>query len=179
MRGQPAQRTAKGGSNEESDSGSRRGSCGTRSCCWWQSRWRAVSKTRKRIHRSRPQQPTSEHPPAPPVNHAPEISGTPEPGGQAGKLVLVHAAGDRRRQRLPRVLDRRTSRRGRRSTPRPARSPARPTDANVGDTADITISVTDGRDTRSVGPFKIKVKPRNVPPPPNRRRRSPACPPTR
>src|SRR4029450_10705006 len=42
-----------------------------------------------------------------------------------------------------------------------------PTDADVGDTADITISVTDGRDTRSVGPFKIKVRPKDVPPTPN------------
>ena len=42
-----------------------------------------------------------------------------------------------------------------------------PTDADVGDTADITISVTDGRDTRSVGPFKIKIRPKDVPPTPN------------
>ncbi|HWK74500.1 MAG TPA: putative Ig domain-containing protein [Povalibacter sp.] len=44
-----------------------------------------------------------------------------------------------------------------------------PADTDVGDTSDITISVTDGRDQRSVGPFRIKVKPRHqVSPPSNR-----------
>lgn len=32
-----------------------------------------------------------------------------------------------------------------------------PQDENVGDSEDITITVTDGRDTRSIGPFKIKI----------------------
>jgi hypothetical protein len=41
-----------------------------------------------------------------------------------------------------------------------------PDDASVGDSAEITISVTDGRDTRSIGPFSIKVKGRTQPPPP-------------
>ena len=41
-----------------------------------------------------------------------------------------------------------------------------PADANVGETADITISVTDGRDTRSVGPFRINITARNQAPPP-------------
>jgi hypothetical protein len=36
-----------------------------------------------------------------------------------------------------------------------------PTDNDVGETDDITITVTDGRDTRSIGPFKIRVNPRN------------------
>jgi hypothetical protein len=39
-----------------------------------------------------------------------------------------------------------------------------PADTHVGDTDDITITVTDGRDTRSIGPFKIKIHPRNNPP---------------
>ena len=42
-----------------------------------------------------------------------------------------------------------------------------PVDANVGDTDDITITVSDGRDTRSIGPFKIRIHPRNNPPPAN------------
>ncbi|HEY0684288.1 MAG TPA: putative Ig domain-containing protein [Steroidobacter sp.] len=33
-----------------------------------------------------------------------------------------------------------------------------PQDAHVGDSGDITITVTDGRDTRSIGPFKIQVR---------------------
>jgi hypothetical protein len=44
-----------------------------------------------------------------------------------------------------------------------------PQDTNVGESEDITISVTDGRDTRSVGPFNITVNARppvNNPPPP-------------
>lgn len=32
-----------------------------------------------------------------------------------------------------------------------------PTDAYVGESQDITITVTDGKDTRSIGPFKIRV----------------------
>lgn len=42
-----------------------------------------------------------------------------------------------------------------------------PADTDVGDTQDITISVTDGRDQRSVGPFKIKIKPRDQVSPPS------------
>ncbi|HEU4652719.1 MAG TPA: putative Ig domain-containing protein [Steroidobacteraceae bacterium] len=42
-----------------------------------------------------------------------------------------------------------------------------PTDADVGETSDITITVTDGRDTRSIGPFKMRINPRNQPPPTN------------
>lgn len=41
-----------------------------------------------------------------------------------------------------------------------------PADANVGETDDITITVTDGKDTRSIGPFKIRVN-RPAPPPPS------------
>ncbi|WP_153067026.1 putative Ig domain-containing protein [Steroidobacter cummioxidans] len=41
-----------------------------------------------------------------------------------------------------------------------------PQDAHVGDSQEITISVTDGRDTRSIGPFTIKVNGRTQPPPP-------------
>lgn len=42
-----------------------------------------------------------------------------------------------------------------------------PGDAHVGDTGEMTINVTDGRDTRSIGPFVINVKPRNQTPPPS------------
>ena len=40
-----------------------------------------------------------------------------------------------------------------------------PADADTGDTADITISVTDGVDKRSIGPFSIGTKGRQPPPP--------------
>jgi hypothetical protein len=43
-----------------------------------------------------------------------------------------------------------------------------PTDKHVGETDDITISVSDGRDTRSIGPFRIRIIPRSqVPAPTN------------
>lgn len=41
-----------------------------------------------------------------------------------------------------------------------------PSEADVGETLDITITVTDGRDTRSIGPFKIRIRPRPTAPPP-------------
>jgi hypothetical protein len=43
-----------------------------------------------------------------------------------------------------------------------------PTDTHVGESEDITITVTDGKDTRSIGPFKIRVN-RPAPPPPGNR----------
>lgn len=42
-----------------------------------------------------------------------------------------------------------------------------PQDADVGDTSEITITVTDGRDTRAIGPFRISVTPRSQTPPPS------------
>lgn len=39
-----------------------------------------------------------------------------------------------------------------------------PDEASVGETQDIVITVTDGRDTRSVGPFKIRINPRSSQP---------------
>lgn len=35
-----------------------------------------------------------------------------------------------------------------------------PTDSDVGETSDITVTVTDGVDTRSIGPFKVRINPR-------------------
>ena len=56
-----------------------------------------------------------------------------------------------------------------------------PADANVGESGDITISVTDGRDTRSVGPFNINGHAAQADAAAERirRRRFPACRPTR
>ena len=80
--------------------------------------------------------------------------------------LFLHAAGVRRRRRLPRVHDREQAGVGHvQRRDRRAHRHARPTPTSA-TRADITISVTDGRDTRSVGPFKIKIKPRNQPPPP-------------
>jgi hypothetical protein len=111
------------------------------------------------------EQPTNEPPPPPPPpsNSAPEISGTPEPGAQSGKMYsFTPQASDADDDFLEFTIEGKPT-----WTSFNAETGAMtgtPTDSDVGDTADITISVSDGRDTRSVGPFKIKVKPRDVPP---------------
>lgn len=103
--------------------------------------------------------------PAPdPVNHAPEISGTPAPSVQAGQpYSFVPAASDADNDFLEFTGA---------NVPTWAQLSAEtgalagtPGDEHVGDTGDITITVTDGRDTRSIGPFRITVNPRNQAPP--------------
>jgi hypothetical protein len=109
------------------------------------------------------EQPTNEPPAPPPVNNAPEISGTPEPGGQAGKLyAFTPQASDADNDFLEFTIEGKPT--WLTFSAETGAITGTPTDADVGDTADITISVTDGRDTRSVGPFKIKVRPKDVPP---------------
>lgn len=109
------------------------------------------------------EQPINEPPPAPPTNSAPEIAGTPEPGVEAGKpYSFTPQASDADNDFLEFTIENKPTWAAF-STETGALT-GTPTDADVGDTADITISVTDGSDTRSVGPFKIKIKPRNVPP---------------
>jgi hypothetical protein len=44
-----------------------------------------------------------------------------------------------------------------------------PADAQVGDSGDIVITITDGQDTRSIGPFTIRVNSRGLPPAPSNR----------
>ena len=89
------------------------------------------------------------------------------PAVDGGKPYSFTPQAIRRRRRFPRVHDRRTSPPGPRSTPRPARSPARPPTRTSATPTTSRSRVSDGRDTRSVGPFKIKIKPRNQPPPAN------------
>ncbi|MGH8241593.1 MAG: Ig domain-containing protein, partial [Steroidobacteraceae bacterium] len=107
------------------------------------------------------EQPTNEPPPAPPpTNSAPEITGTPAPAVTAGQLYsFTPQASDADDDFLEFTIE---------NKPMWATFSAEtgaltgtPADANVGDTAEITISVTDGRDTRSVGPFVISVKARS------------------
>ena len=109
------------------------------------------------------EQPTNSPPPPPPVNSAPEITGTPEPGAEAGKLYsFTPQASDADEDFLEFTIENKPTWAA--FDTETGALTGTPTDADVGDTTDITISVTDGRDTRSVGPFKIKIKPRNVPP---------------
>jgi len=112
------------------------------------------------------EQPTNEPPPPPPVNHAPEISGTPEPSGQSGKSYsFTPQASDADNDFLEFTIEGKPTWLA--FSAETGAITGTPTDADVGDTGDITISVSDGRDTRSVGPFRIKIKPKDVPPTPN------------
>jgi hypothetical protein len=110
------------------------------------------------------EQPTNEPPPAPPpTNSAPEITGTPEPGAEAGKpYSFTPIASDADDDFLEFTVENKPA--WATFNTETGTLAGTPTDADIGDTSDITISVTDGRDTRSVGPFKIKIKPRDQPP---------------
>jgi hypothetical protein len=109
-------------------------------------------------------QPVNEPPPAPPpTNSAPEITGTPEPGAEAGKpYSFTPNASDADNDFLEFTVENKPA--WATFNTETGTLAGTPTDADIGDTSDITISVTDGRDTRSVGPFKIKIKPRDQPP---------------
>jgi hypothetical protein len=112
------------------------------------------------------EQPTNEPPAPPPSNNAPEISGTPEPSVESGKpYSFTPQASDADNDFLEFTVEGKPTWMA--FNTETGALTGTPTDANIGDTADITISVTDGRDTRSVGPFRIKVKPKNVTPTPN------------
>lgn len=104
-------------------------------------------------------------PPPPPTNNAPEITGTPAPSVTAGQAYsFTPQASDADNDFLEFTIQ---------NKPVWATFSAEtgaltgtPGDANVGTAPDITISVTDGRDTRSVGPFGIVVMARTQTPPP-------------
>jgi hypothetical protein len=105
--------------------------------------------------------------PAPtPVNNPPEISGTPAASVQAGQAYsFTPTASDADNDFLEFSAT---------NLPAWAQFSAEtgvltgtPGDAHVGETQDITITVSDGRDTRSIGPFRIRINPRNQTPPPS------------
>lgn len=99
------------------------------------------------------------------LNTPPEISGTPEPSAQAGQMYTFtpeasDVDGDFIEfsiENLPQWADFNTE---------TGELKGIPGDSDVGDSVDITISVTDGIDQRSIGPFTINTKPREAPPPP-------------
>lgn len=104
--------------------------------------------------------------PIPPANQAPEISGVPAATTQAGQdYSFVPAAKDADSDFLEFAI-----------TNKPAWAQfsidtgaltGAPGDSDVGETQDITITVTDGRDQRAVGPFRIRIKARDEIPPAN------------
>lgn len=104
-------------------------------------------------------------PPTLPTNQPPEINGVPEANIQAGlDYSFVPTAKDADNDFLEFAIT---------NKPVWAQFSADtgaltgvPGDSDVGETSDITITVTDGRDQRAVGPFRIRIKPRDETPPP-------------
>jgi hypothetical protein len=103
--------------------------------------------------------------PTPPANQPPEITGTPVAAVQSGQnYSFTPAATDPDNDFLEFAI-----------TNKPAWATFSvdtgvltgvPGDANVGQSPDITITVTDGRDQRAVGPFRITVTARTQTPSP-------------
>lgn len=99
-----------------------------------------------------------------PTNQAPEISGVPPATIEAGQdYSFTPTASDADNDFLEFSI-----------TNKPAWAQfsvdtgaltGAPGDEDVGETADITITVTDGRDQRSIGPFRILIRSRSEPPP--------------
>ncbi|HEY7639427.1 MAG TPA: putative Ig domain-containing protein [Steroidobacteraceae bacterium] len=111
------------------------------------------------------EQPTDQPSTEPPANTPPEITGVPEPSAEAGQVYTFtpeasDADGDFIEFTIENKPDWATF------DPETGTLTGTPGDADVGDSADITISVSDGVDKRSVGPFTINTKPRHQPPPP-------------
>ncbi|MGH8188057.1 MAG: putative Ig domain-containing protein [Steroidobacteraceae bacterium] len=109
--------------------------------------------------------PAQPAPPPPAQNNPPEIRGTPQADVEAGSsYAFKPEASDADNDFLEFTV-----------TNLPAWAQfndetgeliGTPTEAHIGETADITITVTDGRETRSIGPFRIRIRPRPITPPP-------------
>ena len=114
-----------------------------------------------------PAAPTSPAPtptPEPTPNQPPEITGTPAAVIDAGQdYSFVPNAKDADNDFLEFAITNKPS--WAQFNTETGTLTGSPQDADVGDSQDITITVTDGRDERSVGPFKIKIRSRSEPPP--------------
>src|SRR5262245_37020166 len=98
-------------------------------------------------------------PPDPVTNRPPEITGTPAPDVEAGQpYSFKPQASDEDGDFLEFTVTNAPS--WAKFSAETGELSGTPTDANVGDSQEITITVTDGRETRSVGPFKIRVRPK-------------------
>jgi hypothetical protein len=97
------------------------------------------------------------------VNHSPEINGDPPLSVDAGTSVLFQpTATDADNDFLEFSVTNLPS--WANFSVENGTLSGTPTDSDVGETNDITITVSDGRDTRSIGPFKMRINPRNQPP---------------
>jgi hypothetical protein len=104
-------------------------------------------------------QPSTEGP-----NTPPEITGMPAPSAQAGQLYTFTPEGsDADGDFIEFTIENQPQ--WATFDPETGTLSGTPTDTDVGDSEDITISVTDGVDKRSVGPFSINTKPRQPPAP--------------
>lgn len=107
-----------------------------------------------------PEQPAP--PPAEITNQPPEIDGVPDASVEAGQdYAFTPTASDPDQDFLEFKIANKPN--WARFDPATGQLNGNPGDADVGDTADITITVTDGRAERSVGPFRIRIKPRGRP----------------
>src|SRR5690606_12108738 len=104
--------------------------------------------------------------PAPAVNHPPEILGTPPLSAKAGDAYSFtpEASDEDQNDFLEFSIDNLPQ--WAQFDPETGALTGTPTDADVGETDEITITVTDGRDTRAIGPFRIVITARDQEPPP-------------
>jgi len=103
--------------------------------------------------------------PAPIPNTPPEITGTPAPSVMAGELyTFTPEASDADNDFLEFSITNQPE--WAEFSPETGTLTGVPAETDVGETDDITITVTDGRETRSIGPFRIRILPRNEPEPP-------------
>jgi len=108
---------------------------------------------------SAPQEPIPQES-APVENSAPEIRGTPPIAVQVGETYsFTPEASDADQDFLEFTITNKPSW-GQFSDETGQLSGA-PDETSVGESEDITIAVTDGYDTRAIGPFKIKIRPSN------------------
>jgi hypothetical protein len=102
--------------------------------------------------------------PEPTPNQPPEITGTPAAAIDAGQdYSFVPDAKDTDNDFLEFAITNKPS--WAQFNAETGALTGSPQDADVGETQDITITVTDGRDQRSVGPFRIRIRSRSEPPP--------------
>jgi hypothetical protein len=100
------------------------------------------------------------------ANQSPEISGVPQAVTDAGQdYSFVPAAKDADSDFLEFSIVNKPS--WAQFSAETGALTGTPADSDVGETSDITITVSDGRDQRSVGPFNILIRARDAVPPTN------------
>jgi hypothetical protein len=110
------------------------------------------------------QPPAQPVPPPPAQNNPPEIRGTPAADIEAGTVYAFKPeASDADNDFLEFTVTNLPT--WAQFSDETGELTGMPTEAHVGETSDITITVTDGRETRSIGPWRIRIRPRPITPP--------------